>query len=159
MSYEDGARGGTHRVCVLCATLGLLARVVELVYVLEEDDPADPTARGVKEGFYGALDGVEELDAGLDALGDVAPDEGDDAADDCGDEVDDEGEPPGDEEVGCGPEEPGLDVVEDVAAVVCGVGLVPEEVDEDGAGDEEGGEEGGADEGAEEEGDDAVGGG
>ena len=122
----------------------------------KDDDPGQPAARCIQHRLDGTLHAVVELDAGLDMLADMSPGHRYDEADDNGNDVHNESECPGDRDVGGSPEEPSFDVILDIAAMVVGVGLVPEEVDEECGGDNKAGEDGGTDEGREEKGDDPA---
>lgn len=96
----------------------------------EDNDPARPRAPRIKQGLHRVLDAIIQLEARLDVLADVPPDGGDDKAPDGGDDVDEHREGPGDEDVRCGPEEPGLDVlVYGAPARGLWVWFVPDEVD------------------------------
>ena len=79
----------------------------------------------------------------------MAPRQRDKPADDDRDDIDDETEAPRYRDVGTRPEEPSLDIVLDVSAVVVGMRLVPEEVKQQCRGDDEAREERRADEGGE----------
>ena len=79
----------------------------------------------------------------------MAPDKTNDETNDRRDDIDNEGKTPRDGDVGGGPEEPGLDVVLDIPALVGGIGLVPVEVDDERWGNDEAGEDSRADEGGE----------
>jgi hypothetical protein len=145
----------TDPFCVVSfAGIGIVG-VVKIKDVLEDDDPADPAASGIEGWLDGVLDGVVELDPGLDFLGDVTPGKEDGEAEDRRHDIDDNGESPGDDEVCGSPEEPSLDILFDVQAMFGRILAVPEEMDEDGRGDEDGGEEGGTNERGEQEGDDS----
>ena len=79
----------------------------------------------------------------------MAPGQRDKPANDDRNYVDDETETPRYRDVGTRPEEPSLDIIFDVSAVVVGMRLVPEEVDKQCRGDDEAREERRADEGGE----------
>lgn len=46
---------------------------IQLEYVLEQNGPTKPGARGVQHWLQGILDGIVQFCVGLDLLGDMAP--------------------------------------------------------------------------------------
>jgi hypothetical protein len=145
----------TDPFCVVSFAGIRIIRVVKTKDILEDDDPADPATGGVKGWLDGVLDGIVELNPGLDFLGDVTPGSQNGEAENGRHDIDDDSESPGDDEVCGSPEEPSLDILLDVQAVVGRILAVPEEMDENGRSDEDGSEEGGTDERGEQESDDS----
>lgn len=62
--------------------------------MFEEDYPANPTARSIKERLNASPDGIVHLDARFDLFGDMTPRQSDDSTKDGRNDVNDHSEPP-----------------------------------------------------------------
>lgn len=153
---RSGSTKYTYPFRIRRSTLRWVIPIVELIYMLEQNDPTNPPTSRIKQRLNTPLHRIIELNPRLNLFRNMSPRQSDDATESGGNDVDDHGEPPRDEDVGCCPEEPCFNVVEDVAAFGGRVGFVPEEVDEDGAGYEKAGDEDRSDQGTEEKGEDPV---
>ena len=115
-------------VGILCATLGLIVHVEQIINLREDDDPAHPAARGIEYRFDRVLDAVEQLRFGFDIFTDMAPDDSEQVVHNDGHEIYQKREIPRDGKVRACPEEPGFNVVLDITSVVIWMWLVPIEV-------------------------------
>lgn len=95
--------GNTYPVGIRSWTRYIRVRVIELVDILEYDDPAHPATSSIKQRLHGILDTVIQLQSALDVLGHMSPASRYSEIDNDWDHIDDHGEIPRYQNVGCCP--------------------------------------------------------
>lgn len=110
-----------------------IVHIVELVYVLEKNYPANPATCSIENWFDTIFGRVIQLDASLDRRGNMSPSHTENEPSGVRDHVHEQCKIPRYEKVRCCPEKPRLDVVCDILPVCSLVWCVIEYVEKDGA--------------------------
>lgn len=143
--------------CSVCGTtlVGITA-VIQMIYIGKDDDPACPTASGIKQGFYRVFNGGIEFYSCLYDLGNMAPGYSNSPPGNGRNDIDNHGEVPGYDEVSSSPEQPSLHILIYIEPVVGRVFEIPIEMDQNGGRDQNSGQESGPKQRREQEGGDSA---
>lgn len=134
-------RKDTDSTGIRSTALRCIVRIIKFVYIAEYYDPASVCTRCIQGRFEGIFHGVVEFYLGFHTFRYVAPGCRYEIAHNDRDNVDNHRKIPGDYDISCGPDQPSLYVLVDVAAMLRRVRFVPVEMDEKSRRDYQSGQE------------------